>query len=134
MNRVINIGILLLLVMFISFRVNVACNELRSDRPDDSKIQTGLPITFTGLLARNDCPDIQYTLTLENNRYVEKSISIEDESAPLQSEGIWELKSDTLFIYHEDNLTVKRFLWKDGEIILLARDNTKLSSLTAQTE
>jgi copper homeostasis protein (lipoprotein) len=134
MNRVINIGILLLLVLFISFRVNVACNELRSDKSGSEAVQAELPVTFTGLLPCDDCPDIQYTLTLEEERYVEKSFSIEGESAPLQSEGIWELISDTLYLFKENTYPDKRFLWKDDKIILLDQNNTEASSFSIKAE
>ena len=134
MNKIINIGILLLLILFISFRVNVACNELRSDRLGAEAVQAELPVTYTGLLPCDNCPDIQYTLTLDIGKYVEKSFSIEGESAPLQSEGIWELRSDTLYIYNENTSPEKRFLWKDDEIILLDQDNAKVSSFSVITE
>jgi len=134
MNRVINIGILLLLVLFISFRVNVACNELRSDKSGIEAVQAELPVTFTGLLSCDDCPDIQYTLTLDNGKYVETSFSIGGDSAPVQSEGIWELRSDTLYIYNENTSPDKRFLWKEDEIILLDQSNTKVYSFTVKTE
>lgn len=130
MNRVINIGVLLLLVLFISFRVNVACNELRSDKTGNISIQPELPKTFIGFIPCNSCPDIQYTLILESERYVEISDSITGKTAPVHIEGHWKLKSDTLFIFDENTLPRKHFLWKEDEIFLLNQDNTKVSKLT----
>ena len=134
MNRVINIGILLLLVLFISFRVNVACNELRSDRSSGETKHIELPVSFSGTIPCNSCPDIQYFLTLESEKYVENSLPIDEETAPLHTEGLWELKSDTLYIYSEYDIPVKRFLWRDYEIILLDQDNSKVSSLNLKAE
>lgn len=119
MNRFINIGILLLLVLFISFRVNVACNELRSDQPTPETQPFKIPATFSGILPCTTCVGIENTLTLENDRYIENNIYIEDEMEPIQIEGTWEFKSDTLYLYIDEILTYKTFLWEENELIFL---------------
>lgn len=119
MNRVINIGILLLLALFISFRVHVAFSELRSVESIRSGLPFDLPVTFNGIVPCTTCVGIDYTLTLENDRYLENNIYIEDEMGTIQIEGIWDFRSDTLYLYIEEILTYKTFLWEKNEMSLL---------------
>lgn len=119
MNRFINIGILLLLVLFISFRVNVACNELMSDKPLQEVIPFKTPVIFSGILHCNACVGIDYTLTLESDKYFENNLYIDDDMGLIEIEGTWDFRSDTLFLYVEESQEYKRYLWEGNELILL---------------
>lgn len=119
MNRFINIGILLLLVLFISFRVNVACNELMSNKPLQEITPFKTPVIFSGILHCNACVGIDYTLTLESDKYLENNLYVADDMGLIEIEGTWDFRSDTLFLYIEESLEYKRYLWKGNELILL---------------
>lgn len=119
MNRFINLGILLLLVLFISFRINVACNELKSDQTTDKIPPFEIPITFNGILPCTTCAGINYSLILENDRFIENNIYIEDEMGPINNEGTWDFSSDTLYLYIDEILQFKTFLWEENELIFL---------------
>lgn len=131
MNKLINIGILLLLVIFISFRVNVACNELNSDRSNSSGYHD-LPVTFQGILPCESCPEIQYSLTLEEERYIEYSITLQEAITHHHTEGKWKLIADTLYIYDMNDSAVKKFLWRKDEIVLLSQDNSEIGSIAIE--
>lgn len=135
MNRFLNIGILLLLVLFISFRINVACNELRSDRPAQVTTPFKLPVTFGGLVSCTTCSGIDYSLTLESDRFLENNIYIEDEMEPIQIEGTWDFRSDTLYLYIDEILQYKLFLWEENELIVLnSMGSRRESSLSVKTD
>lgn len=119
MNRFINIGILFLLVLFISFRINVACNELRSEKPQEEKLPFEIPITFNGILSCSNCVGIDYILILENDRFHEKNNYMDDGMGAIEVYGRWDFRSDTLNLYAEEFLQYKRFLWEEGELIFL---------------
>lgn len=119
MNRFINIGILLLLVLFISFRINVAYNELNRDQPADEIVPFVTPISFYGILPCTTCKGIDYTLILDHEKYIEHNIFLDDEMDPIELEGAWVFRSDTLSLYIDENLLHKSFLWEGSELILL---------------
>ena len=119
MNRFVNIGILLLLVLFISFRVNVACNELRSEKTQQEIFPFEIPVTFSGILSCSNCVDIVYTLTLENDRFYEKNNYLDDETDPVEMDGRWDFRSDTLYLYNEEIVQYKSFSWEEDKLIFL---------------
>ena len=90
MNKFINITILVLLAIFISFRINIACNELRkSGEAEQENAELSIPSSFTGILPCADCPGIQYVLTLDENSFTEVSRYKDRSSEPFITEGAW---------------------------------------------
>lgn len=120
MNRFINIGILLLLVLFISFRVNVACNELNSEQLTSEILPFEIPVTFIGTLPCTSCMGIENTLILEEDRYIDNNTYIAGEMEPIRIEGTWKFRSDTLYLYIDEILNYKTFFWDDNELIFLS--------------
>ena len=131
MNKVVNIVIIVLLALFISFRINVACNELAKEKqletPEtDTKIE--LPVFYTGVLPCASCPGIQYWLILKEDHYEVISRYQDRDSADFSKTGLWTLAGDTLRILGDDHQTVKTFLYDDDELKLLDRDENRIDT------
>lgn len=128
MNKFINIGILLLLLIFISFRINVACNQLEKEPADE---ETGLviPSTYETVLPCASCPGIEYSLTLDENLFLEKNTYIDRSNVPVQIEGIWEIQSDTLILMNDKELIHKRFMITNGSLTLLDNEGDPMLPL-----
>lgn len=118
MNKFINIGILLLLVLFISFRINVACNQL-DKKPAVEKSNLAIPSTHETVLPCASCPGIEYSLTLNEDLFLEKNIYIDRAEQPVQIVGVWEVRSDTLILINDKDLIHKRFIIANDSLTLL---------------
>ncbi|MDX1592258.1 MAG: copper resistance protein NlpE N-terminal domain-containing protein, partial [Balneolaceae bacterium] len=103
-NKIVNILILILLALFISFRIVTACNQLERE-PDtqSSQPEIYLPATYTGMIPCVDCPGIEvYLLLKENNRFTELNWFRGQNPEPNETEGTWHLQGDTLSLYDRD--------------------------------
>ncbi|MCC5906074.1 MAG: copper resistance protein NlpE N-terminal domain-containing protein [Balneolaceae bacterium] len=131
MNKVVNIAIIILLAIFISFRINVACNELAREKQletpqADTKIE--LPAFYTGVLPCASCPGIQYWLILKEDHYEEISRYQDRDPTDFSKTGLWTLASDTLRILDDDYQTVKTFLLDDVVLELLDSDENSIDT------
>jgi uncharacterized membrane protein len=122
-NKAINITILVLIVLFISFRLTIACNEMsKSDQELKSDPINELPVTFTGFLPCADCPGIEYYLLVEEDGFTEISWYRDRDTGPFTESGEWFLQNDTLTIYNEDGDLLKTFLYDENRLTLLSPD------------
>ena len=128
MNKFINIGILLLLVLFISFRINVACNQLDRDSIEPASDLT-IPSEYEGVLPCASCPGIEYTLRLDFSRFQENNIYIDQSDQQIDIDGNWEIRADTLFLISDEELIHKRFLIKNESLTLIDNEGERISSL-----
>lgn len=122
-NKIINITIVSLLVLFISFRLTTACGEMNNrDQVQESDPIEELPAVFTGMLPCADCPGIEMHLLIEEEGYTELSWYRDRSPDPFMTEGNWALKNDTLSLYIDNNELLKVYLY-DGETITLLDHN-----------
>lgn len=129
-NKIINITILLLLVLFISFRISMACEQMNRDADDtltESEQIDNLPVTFSGQLPCADCPAIDYYLLIEEDGFTGLSWYRDRSPDPLEETGRWELRDDTLSIYDEHDGLLKTFLFEDDRLTLLDADRQQIS-------
>jgi uncharacterized membrane protein len=128
-NKVINIIILLLLILFISFRLNVACSQM--DRESEQRISEeieNLPLTFYGILPCADCPAIDYHIVIEEESFTELSWYRDREPDPFKNTGDWVLRDDTLRIYDgETDQLLKTFLFSDRQLTLLDQNEQRIT-------
>ncbi len=128
MNKFINITILVLLAVFISFRINIACNELRkSGETEQENTELSIPSSFTGILPCADCPGIQYVLTLDDNSFTEVSWYKDRSHEPFVTEGSWDQSGDTLRIFENEQDHLKTFLIEGRQLILLDQGEGKIT-------
>lgn len=128
-NKFINIGILLLLVIFISFRINVACNQLDKKPDNPSSSILNIPSDFEAVLPCASCPGIEYKLTLTENRFIESNVYIDRSDQPVEIDGIWEIQSDSLFLLKDNERIHKRFIISNHSLILLDNEGDRIASV-----
>lgn len=120
MNKFINITILLLLGIFISLRINVACSELEKLSDEKTAEETfSIPVSYSGVLPCASCPGIRYVLVLEDEGFTEASWYIDRDQLPIVQKGDWQQTSDTLRLFDDSGELLKSFLLDDRDIILL---------------
>ncbi|MCC5913786.1 MAG: hypothetical protein JJU46_05380 [Balneolaceae bacterium] len=118
-NKAVNIIIILLLVLFISFRLSIACDELNRERPaelPESEEITDLPLSFTGTVPCEGCPDTEIHFHLDQNRYELLEWDLADELPSEPERGYWVLSGDTLTTYSEDLEISNRFIFSEDQI------------------
>jgi uncharacterized membrane protein len=131
-NKIINITILLLLVLFISFRISLACEQMDRDADatfTESEQIDNLPVTFSGQLPCADCPAIDYYLLIEEDGFTGLSWYRDRSPDPFEESGRWELRDDTLSIYDGDDTRLKTFLYNNDRLTLL---DTELQEITGE--
>jgi len=121
-NKVINITILVLLTVFILFRINTALKQMSSDDKQVSQSIENLPAVFTGVLPCADCPGIESTLVLNENSFEEFSHYRNRGNNLYQVDGTWTLTGDTLKLYRVEGELHKAFLYSRDQIKLLDQD------------
>ncbi len=128
-NKAINIIILLLLILFISFRLNVACSQM--DREGEQHISEeieNLPVVFYGTLPCADCPAIDYHIVIEEESFTELSWYRDRDPDPFKKTGEWVLRDDTLRIFDgETDELVKTFHFDDDHLTLLDRSEQRVT-------
>jgi len=122
-NKLLNILILLLLALFMSFRLFTACNQMEADMEPQSEQSDpidSLPSGYTGLIPCADCPGIEvYLLLEENNRFTELNWYRDRNPEPFVTDGTWHLRADTLTIYNSDLERLKTYLYGGDMITML---------------
>jgi uncharacterized membrane protein len=128
MNKFANIAILVLLGIFISFRINVACNQLAQENEVITDADTELPALFTGVLPCASCPGIQYLLILKKDSFEEVSLYIDRNPGEFTETGTWNINRDTLRISDDSGRLLKSFLYRENELLLLDREENQAGS------
>ena len=127
-NKAINITILILIVLFISFRLTTACNEMgKSEQELKSDSINELPVTFTGFLPCADCPGIEYYLLVEEGGFTELSWYRDRNARPFSETGEWFLQNDSLSLYNYDGELLKTFLYDENLLTLLSPDQQMIT-------
>jgi len=126
-NKVINITILVLLALFILFRVHTALNQMNKSESASEHQFDDFPVVFTGVTPCADCPGIDYTLVLEENRFTELSHYIDRGENLFRNEGTWTINSDTLKLFLTEEDIHKAFLFGDDSLTMLDRDLQKIT-------
>ncbi len=121
-NKVVNITILVLLALFILFRVNTALKQMNSEDQQTSASIEDLPAVFSGVMPCADCPGIESTLVLKENSFEEWSHYLDQSNNLYQVDGTWTLSNDTLKLYRMEGELHKAFIYSREQIKLLDRD------------
>jgi len=121
-NKVVNITILVLLAVFIIFRINTALNQMNSDNQQTSASIENLPAVFSGVLPCADCPGIESIVALYDDRFEELSHYRDRGNNLYQVDGNWALTGDTLKLYRVEDEIHRAFLFSREEIRLLDLD------------
>lgn len=124
-NKIINITILVLLAIFILFRVNTALNQMNKGE-EEPQIKN-FPVVYSGITPCADCPGIDYTLVLEEERFIEWSHYIDRGENLFRQEGTWTLESDTLKLFRPEGDLHKGYLYDEQNLSMLDRDLQKIS-------
>lgn len=124
-----------MLVIFISFRVTMACGELqKSDTVDETL--PGLPKTFSGMLPCADCPGILYYVQLKDDSFTEISWYQDRDPGFFEESGMWSIKGDTLFTYSDTDIDsddpYKIFLYRDDQLTLLDENRQQVTGELAR--
>jgi uncharacterized membrane protein len=128
LNKYINISILLILGIFISLRINVACSELEKLSDEEVPEETfSVPVSYSGVLPCASCPGIQYSLVLEDEKFTEASWYIDKDPNPFVKNGTWQQSADTLRLFDDSGELLKSFLLEGREIILLDETEERIS-------
>ncbi|PKD45014.1 copper resistance protein NlpE N-terminal domain-containing protein [Rhodohalobacter barkolensis] len=127
-NKVINITILVLLAVFILFRVNTALNQMNSDDQQPSQSIEEFPTVFTGVMPCADCPGIESTVLIEEESFTEWSHYQDRGDNLYQVDGNWSFSGDTLKLYRVEGELHKAFLYSKDQLQLLDRDLQSISS------
>lgn len=117
-----------MLVLFISFRLSVACNQLDKE-PVDHKSELTIPSEYEGVLPCASCPGIEYKLRLDFNRFREMNIYIDQTDQTIEIDGDWEIRADTLFLRSDEDLIHKRFIIENDALTLIDSEGDKISTL-----
>lgn len=129
MNKILNISLLLLLVIFISFRVTTACSEI--ERAGQNTPFSDLPRTYTGTLPCADCPGNLYHFQIMEDSFIELSWYLDLDSGPAEETGSWDFRGDTLFAYRDQDQNkeepYKVFLYEDDQLTLLDSDRQRIT-------
>ncbi|WP_069130907.1 copper resistance protein NlpE N-terminal domain-containing protein [Rhodohalobacter halophilus] len=119
-NKIINITILVLLAVFILIRVHTALNQM--NKGEETKLIEEFPVVYSGVIPCADCPGIDYTLVLEENRFTEWSHYIDRGNDLFRQEGNWTIHRDTLKLFRTEDDIHKAFLFSEDELTMLDRD------------
>lgn len=115
-------------MVFISFRINIACNELRKTGESEAeKADLSIPASYTGVLPCASCPGIRYALILGDENFTEASWYIDRDPEPFVTEGIWETSGDTLRLFDDDRNRIKTFLVEGRHLILLDQSDNRIT-------
>ncbi len=129
-KKAVNITILLLLAVFILFRVNTALKQMnRSEQGESQKIEN-TPAVFSGVMPCADCSGIEYTLVLEDQRFIEWSHYRDRDQNLFDIRGSWRLSGDTLKLLRDGDDLHKAFLFSQNQIDMLDRDLQLISNET----
>lgn len=127
-NKIINITILVLIVLFISFRLSTACSEMsKTEQVKSSDPIENLPVTYSGFTPCADCPGIEYYLLIEEDGFKELKWHRDRSPEPFENTGEWVLQGDTLTIYDESNERLNRFLYSGDQLIMLDRQGEQIT-------
>jgi len=125
-NKVVNILIILALVLFISFRLTTACNQLGQTVPESESIEE-LPVSYSGTIPSAG-PGIEYYLHLENdNQFKEVKWYLDRDTSPFKEIGRWALQGDTLTLFDEEHNLLKSFLYSDERLTMLDTHGNKIT-------
>ena len=113
---------MVLLTVFILFRINTALKQMSSDDKQVSQSIENLPAVFTDVLPCADCPGIESTLVLNENSFEEFSHYRNRGNNLYQVDGTWTLTGDTLKLYRVEGELHKAFLYSRDQIKLLDQD------------
>jgi len=132
-NKIVNITILLLIVLFISFRVSTACSEMnKTEQVRSSDPIENLPVTYSGVTPCADCPGIEYYLLIEEDGFKELKWYRDRSPEPFEQRGEWVLQGDTLTIYDENNEPLNRFLYNEDQLMMLSRQGEQITGELAE--
>jgi uncharacterized membrane protein len=132
-NKIINITILVLIVLFVSFRVSTACSEMnKTEQVRSSDPIENLPVTFSGFTPCADCPGIDYYLLIEEDGFKELKWYRDRSPDPFEQRGEWVLNGDTLTIYDENNVRLNRFLYREDQLIMLSMQDEQIAGELAE--
>ncbi|PWN06633.1 copper resistance protein NlpE N-terminal domain-containing protein [Rhodohalobacter mucosus] len=128
-NKLINILLLLLLALFISFRLFTACNQIQEQpQAELSDPISTLPAVFTGTIPCADCPGIEVHLLLkENNRFRELNWYRDRNPEPMITEGAWSLRGDTLALFDDEDKRFKTYLYSEETVTMLDSHNRQIT-------
>lgn len=121
-NKVVNITILVLLTVFILFRVNTALKQMNSEDEQKSQTIEDLPAVFTGVLPCADCPGIESIIVLNEDSFEELSHYQDRGNNLYRVDGTWTLTSDTLKLFRIEDELHKAFVYSRDQIKLLDQD------------
>jgi uncharacterized membrane protein len=132
-NKVVNITILILIVLFVSFRLTTACNQMDQElkRAESESIEE-LPVTFSGFIPCADCPGIEYYLLIEEDRFTEIRFYKDRDPESFTKSGEWFLQNDTLTIFDENNEALSTFLFSENQLTLLDQEQQKITGELAE--
>lgn len=121
MNKFVNIAILVLLGVFISFRINVACNELSKNKSsgDTFSALIDIPSTYHGTFNCTTCPETHIELSLNHDIYSETRQFSTRDFMPYTGMGKWQISGDTLTTYKDSGLTNLTFLIRPDSLYWL---------------
>lgn len=123
-----NIAILILLAVFISFRINVACKELTKNSAN-SLIKEGseinIPALYRGELSYQNCSKTTIEIELEDGVYREIRRHHSQQDSSYSASGKWKASGDTLFTFKNDGSLNLVFLKKDNRLYWL-KDSQKV--------
>lgn len=127
-NKTVNIIIVVLLVLFISFRLSVACDELNRDRTppadlSESEQIDNLPLSFTGTVPCDGCPDTEVHLHIEEDCFELLEWDLSDDLPSEPKKGHWVLSGDTLTIYSTELEPHAQFLFSEDRVNPIDRYN-----------
>ncbi|MCC5940247.1 MAG: hypothetical protein JJU37_01795 [Balneolaceae bacterium] len=128
-NKVINITILLLLVIFISIRLSIACEELNKSAVDQqTNNQVGdieLPAAFSATAVSSSDHQLHYSLILKDNRFKEVVLFDDESQSTIENTGLWEISNNRVTLTDHQGELLKLFRLQESELLLIkATDET----------
>lgn len=127
-NKVINITLLLLIILFVSFRISTACSQINQENETaESENIEELPISFSGMTPCADCPGIEYYLHIEEDHFTELRFYRDRNPEPFVTTGSWFLQNDTLTIYNENEEVLNTFLFSEDRLTMLDREKQQVN-------
>ncbi len=130
-NKVINITLLVLIVLFVSFRITSACNQMdKNQQSVESAME--LPASYSGVIPCADCPAIEYRLYLEEDQFTEFRTYMDRNPEPFVASGTWSVSSDSLSLTSADGESISTFLYDGDSITMLDQEMNRVSGPTAE--
>lgn len=130
-NKVINITLLVLIVLFVSFRITSACNQMEKNK-DRGESAIEIPASYSGVIPCADCPGIEYRLYLEEDQFTEFKTYMDRNPEPFVASGTWSVISDSLSLISADGETISTFLYDGDTITMLDQEMNRVSGPTAE--